>query len=303
MFFRWRQASCIGKVALAVLLAAFIALAPAWAEEATDDISPGYDYDASNRDPEGDVSPGYDHDAWNDIRDMLYEDQVIEDGKDVISMTAPYRAMDAAIVPITIVAAKPQTKDEFIESITLVIDQNPSPVAAVFHLTPDSGLAAIDTRIRINAYTKVRAIANMNDGRLFMATKFIKASGGCSVPGLSGMEESLARAGQMKMKFLASDVEGADGKAQLMIKHPNFSGLQMDQVNGNFIPAHYVDSIEVTRGGARILSVEGDISLSEDPNIWFYYGEETSGDFTVVATDTHSKTFRKSWPVSKLAKN
>jgi sulfur-oxidizing protein SoxY len=303
MFFGWRQASYVGKAALAVLLAAFMALAPAWAEEATDDVPPGDDYDVSNHDPEDDVSPGYEHDAWNNIRDMLYEDQVIEDGKDVISMTAPYRAMDAAIVPITIAAAKPQTKDEFIESITLVIDQNPSPVAAVFHLTPDSGLAAIDTRIRINAYTKVRAIANMNDGRLFMATKFIKASGGCSVPGLSGMDEALARAGKMKMKFLTPDVEGAGGKAQLMIKHPNFSGLQMDQVSGVVIPAHYVDSIKVTRGGTKILSVEGDISLSEDPNIRFYYGEETSGDFTAVVTDTNGETFKKSWPVLRLAEN
>ncbi len=291
----WRQALITGeaafKAAAVVLLTAFMAFSTvpssAWAEETRRD----------------DVSPGFNHDAWNDIRGMLYEDQVIKDGKGVISLTAPYRAEDAAIVPITIAAAKPQTKGEFIESITLVIDQNPSPVAAVFHLTPDSGLATIDTRIRINAFTDIRAIAKMNDGRLFMATEFIKAAGGCSTPGLSEMDEAIARAGKMKMKFLASDMEGAGGQAQLLIRHPNFSGLQMDQISGDFIPAHYVDSIEVTRGGAKILGVEGDISLSEDPSIRFYYGDDTSGDISAVVTDTHGKTFSKSWPVSKLAKN
>lgn len=291
----WRQALITGEAAFkataVVLLTAFMAFSTvpssAWAEETRRD----------------DVSPGFNHDAWNDIRGMLYEDQTIEDGKGVISLTAPYRAEDAAIVPITIAAAKPQTKGEFIESITLVIDQNPSPVAAVFHLTPDSGLATIDTRIRINAFTDIRAIAKMNDGRLFMATEFIKAAGGCSTPGLSEMDEAIARAGKMKMKFLASDMEGAGGQAQLLIRHPNFSGLQMDQISGDFIPAHYVDSIEVTRGGAKILGVEGDISLSEDPSIRFYFGDDTSGNISAVVTDTHGKTFSKSWPVSKLAKN
>ena len=220
----WRLALRSGeaafKAAAVVSLTAFMAFSTvpssAWAEQTRRD----------------DVSPGFNHDAWNDIRDMLYEGQTIEDGKGVISLTAPYRAEDAAIVPITIAAAKPQTKGEFIESITLVIDQNPSPVAAVFHLTPDSGLATIDTRIRINAFTDIRAIARMNDGRLFMTTEFIKAAGGCSTPGLSEMDEAIARAGKMKMKFLASDVEGAGGQAQLLIRHPNFSGLQMDQISG-----------------------------------------------------------------------
>ena len=289
MFFGRQRASRASKV---VLVAVFMAFSMAGVFASAEE---------SRRD---DVSPGFRHDAWNDIRDMLYEDKAIEDGKDVISLTTPYRAEDAAIVPITIAAAKPQTKDEFIESITLVIDQNPSPVAAVFHLTPDSGLATIDTRIRIDAFTDVRAIAKMNDGRLFMAANFIKASGGCGAPGLSTMDEALAQAGKMKMKFLASRMEGVGGQAQLLIRHPNFSGLQMNQISGDFIPAHYIDSIEVTRGGVKVLSVEGDISLSENPSIRFYFGDNTSGDISAVVTDTQSKTFKKSWPVvSLLAKN
>lgn len=288
MFLRWQKAPLSSKAALAVLLVTFMTLAPAWAQETP--------YD---------VSPGYLREAWDDIRDMLWEDKVIGDGKGVITLIAPYRAQDAAIVPITIAAAKPQTEEEFIESITLVIDQNPLPVGTVFHLTPDSGLATIDTRIRINAFTYVRAIAKMNDGRLFMATKFVRATGGCGAPpGVSGMEEALASAGKMKMKFLASDLQGLGGQAQLMIKHPNFSGFQQDQVDPSlFIPAYYVDSIEVTRGGTKILSIESDISMSEDPSIRFYYGDETSGDVTAVVTDTHGKTFKKSWSVVKLAEN
>lgn len=242
-----------------------------------------------------DVGPGFDHNAWNNIRGLFYEDKVIEDGKDVISLIIPYRAEDAAVVPITIVAAKPQTTDEFIESITLIIDQNPAPVAAVFHLTPDSGLATINTRVRINAFTDVRVIAKMNDGSLFMSSSFIKASGGCGAPGLNDMDEALAQVGRMKIKFFASSLEGVGGQAKLLIHHPNFSGLQMDQISGNFIPAHYINSIEISRGGVKILNVNGSISLSENPILWFYFGDETSGDVSAVVTDTKGNTFKKSW--------
>ena len=65
---------------------------------------------------------------------------------------------------------------------TLVVDANPAPVAAVFNMSPENGVATISTRLRINAYSHVRAIAETSDGELFMATRFVKASGGCSAP-------------------------------------------------------------------------------------------------------------------------
>ena len=110
------------------------------------------------------------------------------------------------------------------------------------------------------------------------------------------MDETLAQtAGKMKMKFFASSLEGVGGHAQLLIRHPNFSGLQMNQISGDFIPAHYINSIEVSRGGVKILNVNGSISLSENPSLWFYFGDETSGDVSAVVTDTKSNTFKKSW--------
>ena len=310
--FNGHTPSFILQKLVVALSAVFMILSPVKAAQVPWENYEYWEVD-DERNPEDDVGPGYNHDAWNDIREMLYgatvndngyqKEQIINDGEGVIHLDTPYRAMDAAVVPVSIVAGMIQTKETFIESITLVIDQNPSPIAAVFHFTPDSGLASVDTRIRINAYTKVRAIAQMNDGRLFMSTKFIKASGGCSVPGLSGMEEAQDTAGQMKMKFFDLTRASAAlqrpklGMSQLMIRHPNFSGLQMDQVNSQFIPAHYVDSVVVTRGGRKIFSVDSDISISENPMFRFYYGPETRGTFKVVATDSMNKTYEQDWPV------
>ncbi len=234
--------------------------------------------------------------SWSNIRVAVFGDRPIADAAGIIELEAPYRAADAAIVPITVRALKPQTEDDYIKAITIVIDENPSPVAARFHLTPESGLATISTRIRIDAYTYVRAIAETNDGKLYMAARFVKGSGGCSAPSLKDADAAMARLGVMRMKFLEAAAGDRAGYAHLLISHPNYSGLQFNQITRSNIPAHFVQSIEVTRGDAKILHVEGDISLSEDPSIRFYYKGEAGAELKAVITDSEGMTFEKSWP-------
>ena len=63
-----------------------------------------------------------------------------------MSLETPYRALDAAIVPITINFKFDQDNGEFIENFTLIVDENPSPVVAKFKFTKKSGNANLTTR-------------------------------------------------------------------------------------------------------------------------------------------------------------
>ena len=115
--------------------------------------------------------------TWQQMRTTLFQDRAITTPADaVLSLEAPERAQDAAIVPISIRTHVEQRADRYIERVYLMIDNNPSPMGATFHFTPTSGRADIETRVRIDAYTHVRAIAEMNTGELYMATRFVKAS-------------------------------------------------------------------------------------------------------------------------------
>ena len=59
-------------------------------------------------------------------------------------------------------------------AITLVVDQNPSPMAAKFELGPDAHVSEISTRVRVNNYTPdVHAVAELSDGKLYM-TRLVK---------------------------------------------------------------------------------------------------------------------------------
>ncbi|MDJ0935189.1 MAG: thiosulfate oxidation carrier protein SoxY, partial [Kiloniellales bacterium] len=105
------------------------------------------------------LAAGEEDDPWPDLRETLFGERPIAEGAGVVSLEAPYRAYDAAIVPITIAAEIPQTNERYIKALTLIVDKNPAPVAAIFNLTPEMGTATISTRIRVNEYTNVRVIA------------------------------------------------------------------------------------------------------------------------------------------------
>ena len=239
---------------------------------------------------------GEDESRWNALRTMLFQDRPIHDGAEVLTLDAPYRAHDAAVVPIRIEPAFPQTGDRHIRTVTLVIDENPLPMAGRFHFTPASGRAALGTRVRVNAYTHIRAIAETSDGELYMAKRFVKASGGCSAPAGKDPDAALARLGEMKLRQSEALVLGEPNLAQLLVSHPNHTGMQMDQITHHYVPAHFVNNIEVRYGDEPVLTIEdAGISMSEDPSIHFYYTPEEPGELSVKVTDSKDRTFSRSW--------
>ena len=246
-----------------------------------------------------------DGDVWPAIRNSLFQDRPIEEAAgELLRLDAPNRAEDAAVVPIGIHTGMAQGPEHFVRKTWLIIDQNPSPIAAIFNFTPDSGRADIETRVRINAYTLVRAVAELNDGSLHMVTRFVKASGGCSAPASKDPAEALASLGKMKVRVEGEVELGKPVLAQLMISHPNDSGLAMDQLSRNFTPAHFVRELTVRYAGKPVLTADLDISISENPNIRFYFVPTAAGDLNVDVVDSsdlHFETALKLDPGAGLA--
>ena len=69
---------------------------------------------------------------WSDLRHAIFGDRVVEDAGNLVTIDAPARAEDAAIVPVAISIAEPLAPE--IRSLYLIIDDNPSPLAAHFLL-------------------------------------------------------------------------------------------------------------------------------------------------------------------------
>lgn len=233
----------------------------------------------------------YDYDPWPGIVEDVFDDRTPVEGTSVVRLDAPYRAEDAAIVPLTM-----KISEEFAPSVKrlwLVIDKNPAPVAAEFAFGPAAGNGerVITTRVRIDEYSHVRAVVETEDGKLFMAAKFVKAAGGCSAPALKDMDAALANIGKMKVKIIEAKNDATPMlEGQVMIRHPQYSGMQMNQATGLYIPAKFITEMQIKRGDDLVMEVTGGISLSEDPNIRFTYAPgKDDGVLEVTAKDTDGR--------------
>jgi sulfur-oxidizing protein SoxY len=153
----------------------------------------------------------------------------------------------------------------------------------------------LSTRVRVNEYTSLRAVAETNDGRLWMVERFIKASGGCSAPAMKDKEAALARLGKMKLKQLSPFAVGEPLQVELLIGHPQYTGMQIDQLTRHWIPPDHIQSIAVRWNGRPLLEVESDISLSEDPAIAFALVPEGPGTLSVTADDVKGRHFEQSF--------
>ena len=233
--------------------------------------------------------------TWEqNVKGLLYDDGVkIRDGSDLMVLETPYRALDAAIVPISINFLKDQLPTDYIKHLTIVIDENPSPIVGKFEFSPKVGNASFSTRVRIDKYTYVRAIAENNKGEKYMVSNFVKAAGGCSATSLADMDSVMARLGKMKMKFIKTgDATNKLNKAKFLISHPNFSGLQFNQLTRSEIPAHFINFVRIEQDGNLIFEASPDISLSEDPSFTFNY-LNTGGSLIVKVSDSEGQSFSK----------
>src|SRR3954469_7360245 len=240
------------------------------------------------------------YDPWPGLAQDIFNNRMMNDGAGVIAIEMPVRAEDAAIVPVTLRATLPPGDVRRVVAITLVIDQNPAPMAARFELGPDASVSEISTRVRVNNYTDVHAVAELSDGKLYVTKTYVKASGGCSAPAAKNADEARNRLGQMRYRQFARPGQGpASGvrEAQVMIGHPNNSGLQMNQVTQLYIPAFFVNDLRLWQDEGLVLAMEGGISISEDPNIRFTYVSNGAKRFRAEARDTEGHVFQREWKV------
>jgi len=240
------------------------------------------------------------YDPWPGLVQDIFSNRPMNDGSGVIAIEMPYRAEDAAIVPVTLRTKLPPGDSRRVLKITLVIDQNPAPMAAKFELGPDANVTEISTRVRVNNYTDVHAVAELTDGKLYMVKTYVKASGGCSAPAAKDADEAKARLGQMRYREFAKSGEGPTSgarEAQIMIGHPNNSGLQMDQITQLYIPAFFVNELHLWQDDNPVLAMEGGISISEDPNIRFTYVSNGAKRFRAEAKDTEGHVFQHEWKI------
>jgi sulfur-oxidizing protein SoxY len=251
--------------------------------------------------------------SWPDLRDQLYGEQLLMQTGNTIGIDAPYRSdMDSR----TQIGATVTAPDgEMLDSVTVILDENPMPVSAVFSFEQPVSSFFFDVTMRVNGPTPLHVVAKTARGQLFVADTFVKTSGqgACSAPPGTDPELAMATIGNMavgvqelsqKPRLLQTTLvksEAADlGDSKLMdltIQHPSHSGMQMDQISLLYIPARYIDTITVDLDGAPFVAITGSISLSENPRISLSIpAYAQSIDVTLTDTGGTQTTVHRSLP-------
>ncbi len=237
--------------------------------------------------------------GWDGIKKEYYDGREIEEVKTGLVVEAPDKADDAAVVPVTVYINSDLADN--IKTLRVFIDNNPMPLVGAFTFGRAAGIGpkTISTRVRFDSFSYIRAVIETMDGKLHMASHFVQAAGGCSSSALKDVATAAAGAGQMLVKKVSKGQRFASqqhqsmvtAEAQVMLRHPNFSGMQMDPATGKYIPAKYVQELDVTRLGELVFHMEAGISLSTNPNIRFTYGSVENETLEAKASDSDGATF------------
>lgn len=103
--------------------------------------------------------------------DLLGTDQTV--ASDKIKLKVPEIAENGAVVPVTI-----STSLENVQSISIVVEKNPRPLAATFEIMPGTQ-PVISSRIKMGQTSDVMAVIKTDQG-VFSTAKEVKVTiGGC----------------------------------------------------------------------------------------------------------------------------
>ena len=237
--------------------------------------------------------------TWEGLKADVVGTRSIQSGLGIVTLDAPVRPEDQRAVPVSIDARFIDGRT--VKSVTLVVDENPMPVAAVFTMGPGQRHAALKTSIRLNQQTEVRAIVEASDGALYMTSRLVKFAGGqaaCAAPPTGNADEIAANMGKMELAEVATagNVTRIDQPMRLKISHPNHTGMALDQQTLLYIPLRMVTALEVRQGDQKLFDMTGSITLAENPVFEFPVALTGDHQLNVVLKDSDGTEWSRSLP-------
>lgn len=237
--------------------------------------------------------------TWELLRPDVTDQTDFLDGESLMFFQAPKAAYDAGAVPISI--RQKRNSGERITGLAIIVDENPAPLVANFELGPLIGDLYLETRVRYDQPSNVRVIAQTDADKTYMIGRFVQAAGGCVTVVGGDPLAALKTMGEIRLRQfnakggMSGQSSGNVRKAQLMIRHPNFTGMQQVPGSDEFIEPRFIDNVEVRLGDELLFRMTGGFSISEDPSFRFSYVENGAQQLTVRATDTSGAIFQRSF--------
>ena len=229
---------------------------------------------------------------WSVMKEAFFAKRDMQE-VDFIKVDAPRRAESGSQVPVTYRVDNAAAKGVKIIKLYAFVDANPIPLTATYHLSDALGNFQLATRIRFETDAFVRLVGEDASGKLYLASREIRAAGGCG--GTVEGDEAAIRASAGKIKFKVDEpvTIGSSVSVTFNIKHPMRTGLQRDLVSQGFVPAFYIKKAEFSYNSKPVLTIDVGVGTAEDPYFKFNFIPDVAGKLEVTATDNEGKAFDK----------
>lgn len=240
--------------------------------------------------------------TWDGIRKEVWQDRPMLPGVGIVNLKAPTRPEDQRAVPVHVDARLSDGRT--IKTVSFIVDENPSPVAAVFHIEQPREHVTLAAKFRFNAQTDLHIVVEASDGALYMVQQNVKFAGGqaaCAAPPNGDPKEIAASMGRMQLAEIPEKKTAAthiERRVKLDVSHPNHTGMVLDQQTLLYIPLLMVQHVAVREGKDTVFSMDGSITLAQNPEIEFDYKINGADKLTVDVEDTGGGKWQQSFPIS-----
>lgn len=248
------------------------------------------------------ASPTWAGTSWDSIKAEVWGSRTILPGAGIVTLKAPTRPDDQRAVPVAVEAHLSDGRS--IRAVSIIVDENPSPVAAVFRFGQDRDRVALSAKFRFNAHTDVRAVVEASDGQVYMVSQNVKFAGGqaaCSAPPAGDPKEIAESMGRMQLTDVPEKTASTaiNRKVKLDVSHPNHTGMVLDQQTLLYVPLLMVSRLQVREGNETVMEMDGSITLAQNPQIEFDYKINGSDKLTVQLQDSGGGNWEKSFPIGQ----
>lgn len=200
---------------------------------------------------------------------------------ELLQLDLPLVAEDGSAVPLTIKAVSQNTTGPFIQRLTLLAPQNPTPEIAKFKFGQDIGTLNLTTRIRLSQSQTVVAIAHTSDGKVSVTERDVRVTtSGCIAPAQADGSNEM----KTRVRLPQSWAPGTPGEVLTMIAHPMITGLATDS-EGATPPQRIIQTFQATLNGTPVVSATYYRSLSMNPYLRFDMTPQQEGELQLTWTE------------------
>lgn len=200
-------------------------------------------------------------------------------------------------VPMTLTVPSAMTPEDHPRVLRVFAAENPRPRIAAFHFTPACGEARISTRVRLDSFQDVVAVAEMSDGRVFQAAQRVNVTYGACEDAVAYDQFPPGWAPRIRVAVPDRVEPGAIFEVRAIINHPMETGLRHG-ADGLLIPMRIIERFRCLADGAEVFSAKLEPAIATNPYFAFRLRLPRASALQFEWHDTTGAVYSREAPVS-----